>query len=415
MTGEGILFLAFTAGCVGIYYGKAWLSIYTGIIFGVAALNALLHPKWLKEITRYPEFIAIGLLFFVYVLSVFHSDNIARWARLSFDNVLYAAIPLGYYCYRHVTGIVWYRLLLIFLAVSTLSALSVMIDYALHFEEYNALYKIGKTIPTPVIHVRYSYFIALAACLSFALSYEQTKVSRTANSNSPSQSFGEQGWRIALLAGIFLTIVVHVLAVRTGLIALYGGLGLMMLFVVLRDGKWKLGILTALGIFIVFMIAYNAFPSIANKIGYVLYDLNKLKESGALAEYSDNVRITSIQHGLALWKENLITGTGIGDLRHEMHRMYAERSPNFPEESWFPPISQYVYVLTAFGLIGALLFFALLLYPLFKSPFSYVLLAIYATTLFSSIGETTIELQIGKTAFVSLLCIALLYNRQSPR
>jgi hypothetical protein len=355
------------------------------------------------------------LLFFVYVLSVFHSDNIARWARLSFDNVLYAAIPLGFYCYRQVTGIVWYRLLLIFLAVSTLSAVSVMIDYALHFEEYNALYKIGKTIPTPVIHVRYSYFIALAACLAFALSYEQTKALQKANINSPSPSFVEQRKLTAFFAGvgIFLTIVVHVLAVRTGLIALYGGLVVMMLFVVLRDRKWKLGILTALGIFVVFLIAYNAFPSIANKIGYVLYDLNKLKEEGALAEYSDNVRITSIQHGLALWNENPVTGTGIGDLRHEMQRMYAERSPNFPPESRFPPISQYVYVLTAFGLAGAALFFVLLLYPLFKSPFSYILLAIYSTTLFSSIGETTIELLVGKAAFVSLLCIALLHNRQS--
>lgn len=142
-----------------------------------------------------------------------------------------------------------------------------------------------------------------------------------------------------------------------------------------------------------------------------MYDLKMMKEQGALAEYSDNVRITSIRHGLDLVKDNLITGVGIGDLKAEMIRMYAEKTPNFPEESRFPPISQFVFILTAFGIVGAAIFFYLLLYPLFRSPFTNVMLAVYATTLFGSIGETTIELLHGKTVFVMLVCICVFYAK----
>jgi hypothetical protein len=62
--------------------------------------------------------------------------------------------------------------------------------------------------------------------------------------------------------------------------------------------------------------------------------------------------------------------------------------------------------------LGAGLFFCFLLYPLFKSRFNYALLAIYTVTLFASIGETTIELQLGKTAFIMLVCIGVLNTRE---
>lgn len=413
LTSQGILFLVFAAGCAGIFYAKALLSIFSGVIFSVAIVNFFLNRKAFRDLKQYGGFIALMCIVLVYVISGMHSDDTARWAKLTWESIPYATIPLGFFIYRNIPASTWGRLLLIYVIVSTLSAMSLMIDYLLHFEEYNALYKIGKTIPTPIIHVRYSYFMALAACIAFALAYEWItgngkRVTVRSNANTNANAGGVV---TLLVIGIFLTIVVHVLAVRTGLIALYGGITAMIVFMIFRDKRWKLGIAALIAVFLLGIIAYNAFPSIANKIGYVLYDLNKLKEEGALAEYSDNLRITSIRHGLSLLRENLITGVGIGDLKAEMIRMYTERTPNFPEESLFPPISQYVFTLTAFGIAGGLLFFSLLLYPLLRTHFCYVLLAIYAATLFSLIGETTIELHQGKTVFVALVCIAILYSK----
>ncbi|HLF64723.1 MAG TPA: O-antigen ligase family protein [Saprospiraceae bacterium] len=400
LTSEGVLFLVFATGMVGLFYAKALLSIFSGVIFGVAILNGVLDRTAFRELRAYRAFIALMCIVLLYVISGIHSDDTGRWAKLTWENILYAAIPIGFYGYRKLSSETWRRLLFMFIGISAISALSLMIDYALHFESYNALYKFGKTIPTPITHVRYSFFMALAACIAFALAYEDSE-----------QRAKNKKRRALIIMGVFLTIVVHVLAVRTGLLALYGGLVTILTFVVLRDGRWKLGIASALGVLLLVLIAYNTFPSVMNKIGYVLYDLRMLKEQGALAEYSDNVRITSIRHGLDLVKENLITGTGIGDLHTEMRRMYAEKTPGFPEESRYPPISEFIFILTAFGLVGGALFFFLLLYPLFRTPFNYVLLAIYATTLFAMIGETSIEQQLGKTLFITLVCIAVLLAR----
>jgi O-antigen ligase len=243
--------------------------------------------------------------------------------------------------------------------------------------------------------------MALAACLALSLAYDDIR-----------NAAPRLRKHVMLGSGIFLAVFVHILAVRTGLLALYGGLAVMWVFMVFREGKWRLGVISALAGFGLVLIAYNAFPSIANKLGYVMYDLRMMQEKGAQSEYSDNVRITSITHGIALLQDQPITGTGIGDIDAEMHRMYATKTPGFPIESRYPPISQYIFTLTAFGVLGAGLFFCFLLYPLFKSRFNYALLAIYTVTLFASIGETTIELQLGKTAFIMLVCIGVLNTRE---
>jgi O-antigen ligase len=397
VSGPAILYLTFTAACVGLLHARALLSIFSGILFGVALLNLLLHRNTFAEIKQYKALIALAAVFSVYIISGLHSDDLQRWWRLTWDNVLFAIIPLGFYIYRNLPTRTWRRLLMIYIGIATLSAVSVCVDYLMHFDAYNELYRIGKTIPTPVIHVRYSYFMALGACLALALAYDDIRYSGP-----------KLRKRVMLGSGIFLAVFVHVLAVRTGLLSLNGGLGIMWIGMVFREGKWRLGIISALAGFGLVLLAYNAFPSVANKLGYVIYDLKMLQEKGAQSEYSDNVRITSIKHGIALLKKQPITGTGIGDIDAEMHRMYASRTPDFPVESRYPPISQYIFTLTAFGVLGAGLFFCFLLYPLFKSPYNYALLAIYTTTLFASIGETTIELQLGKTAFVMMVCVGVL-------
>lgn len=393
VSGPGILYLAFTAGCVGLYYARALLSIYAGILFGVAVLNLLTGRDTLRDLKSYKPFIALMCVLGVYLLSGIHSEDLHRWWRLSWESILYVSIPLGFYAYRHLSPEIWPRLLMIYIGVTALTACGVLIDYAAHFEEYNTLYQYGKTIPTPITHVRYALFVAIAAVMALALWYAGRR----------------QRW--LLITGVFLCVFIHLLSVRTGLVALYGGLLLMLVFLVVRDRKWKLatGLVSAM-IFLA-VVAYHTFPTIEKKVGYMLYDLRMMREHGVQAEYSDNVRITSIRHGLHLFYEQPITGTGIGDLKAEMERVYRENTPDFPQESRYPPISQYVFLLAAFGVIGAGLIFICILYPLFASKFSYVLTGIYGAVLAAGIAEMSIELQLARTVFLSLVCIALLDSR----
>ncbi len=396
LTSHYILILLFTAMCLGVLHGRALASIFTGTIASIALIDLVLR----RRIETFPVFFAFTGVFVLYVVSGMHSDDLREWWRHVWNSLPYLLIPFGLYAWRHVNGIVWQRLLYIYIGVCVFSACTVLADYALNFEEYNALYNVGKTIPTPVIHVRYSYFIALASVLAFALWLKGTlPATRT---------------RVITAAmGVFLAVFVHILAVRTGLLAFYGGILTLILITIIHDRRWKLALAVAGMIGVMMLIAYQNFPSLTNKIAYVRYDLQMLFDRGATAEYSDNVRITSIRHGISLIKEHPVTGTGIGDLRQSMEAKYTRYNPDFPPEQRYPPISQYIYVFTAFGIAGGLLYFVFLLYPVFRGRLNYPLAAICSSTLFSCIAETTITLQLGQTAFLALACTAIMAVRQN--
>ncbi len=125
--------------------------------------------------------------------------------------------------------------------------------------------------------------------------------------------------------------------------------------------------------------------------------------------YSDNLRLTSISHGLTLIDENPMLGVGIGDIEYEMGRYYQALNPDIPLELRTPPVNQFIFSFTAFGLVGGFLFFTFLFYPLryhtqLRDEF---VLIIYGITFGSFIGDYSIELQLGKVAFVTLATLAL--------
>jgi O-antigen ligase len=281
----------------------------------------------------------------------------------------------------------------IFIAVTTFSSLLVMGSYLLHFEEYNALYKVGKTIPTPIIHVRYGYFLALGAIGATGLFMDRSVVSGR--------------WRkLIIVMGVWLVVCVHILAVRTGIFALYGGfLSLGFAYAILRRGWRPLAISIAV-IAGLFAGSIVLLPSVGNKVQYMMHDLTMLRTEGISPEYSDNLRLISIMHGMAIFVQHPLIGVGIGDVEDEMEVYYNERSPMIPQERRFPPISQYVFWLCGFGLVGTSILVGLLIYPLLRSGWqSYLLIGVYALTAFSFLAETTIQLQLGKTVFVLLVSV----------
>ena len=138
----------------------------------------------------------------------------------------------------------------------------------------------------------------------------------------------------------------------------------------------------------------------------MLHDLRMLRTEGISPQYSDNVRLISIIHGLNIFIQHPVIGVGIGDVEDEMEALYTEKTPSVPVERRFPPISQYIFWLAGLGLLGTSLLIGLLIYPLVRIGLrSYLLLGVYALTAFSFIGETTIQLQLGKTVFVLLISI----------
>ena len=380
--------------CIGVFYSGALVSIATGAMM-ITGLIGLTQKGSLDRLLLDKATLMLMGAILVYLLSGIVSEDKSQWWRMCLTNAPYLAIPLGIHAYRDPDWSLIKKCLAVFVLTAFVSSCIVFSDYLVHFGEYNEIYKSGQTIPTPIIHVRYSYFIALSICIIFGM-WMQGQITTKSE-------------RIAAgVIGTFLILFIHFLAVRTGLLALYGGLFALLLIFAIRESKWRyvLGTLTLLIGF--GFAAINLMPSLKNKIGYMKYDLKQLTEQGGLPQYSDNARITSIKHGLSVFIEHPIVGVGAGDIKMEMDKQYQLKSSNFPAHRRYLPISQYMFWLSTFGLVGTAMLMAFWGYPLFKWwRHSYVLIAVYAPTLFSFVAETTIQLQLGKTLFLFVLCLVL--------
>ncbi|MDX1408813.1 MAG: O-antigen ligase family protein [Saprospiraceae bacterium] len=398
LTSWQILYLLTAAMSVGIFYARSLVSITTGsfLAIGVLALLDRTHRSglWQRREIRY----LMGI-FLIYVVSVMVSTDHSKWLSQLNIGLPYLGIPLGLAAFYPVTRKMLTHLICIYIGATLISAGVIVVDYAGHWQEYNRMYKFGQTIPTPILHVWYSYFVALACCLGAGLLLDGAVPQRILR-------------RGLLAATVGLFVVLHLLAVRTGLFACYGGLMTVVVVHAMRNRRWRQVFAMVALILVVFTAGYWLLPSMRNKIDYMRYDLRMLVEHGALPEYSDNTRVVSYQHGLRVFAEHPVFGAGIGDVTSEIASIYLQDTPQFPADRRYLPESDYIYWLATFGLVGTVILLALVLYPLglFWRQ-SYLMVALYAVTLISSLGVTTLQLQLGKTAFLVLLCIVLQYCR----
>jgi O-antigen ligase len=393
LTHENFLYVIALALFLGIYYSRAAVSISV-VTIGLIGLFTVVQAKKRQVILKDRSLLALTAVFVVFLLSGLVSANTGVWFEHLKSNTTFLAVPFGMWAFGPFDRKTLVRLILIYIVITCFSAVAVMIDYAGHFDEYNDLYKVGKSIPTPVMHIRYSYFLALAAICSIGLLLDKLVL--------------DTRYRIATgVMAAFIVVCLHILAVRTGLLALYGGIITLGVLVVIREGKWKIAI-GALGLIVILaFLSVKLLPSAFNKLGYVMYDLNKLKQ-GVSPDYSDNVRITSIRHGLKIFRENPAIGVGVGDISDVIKEVYTTDTPMVPDDRKYDPISQFVYWLATYGLLGTILIGGLLLYPLKKyGRHSYLLWGIYTITAFSFIGETPFQWQLGKAIFLMLLTIVL--------
>ena len=393
LTHENFLYVIVLALFLGIYYSRAAVSISV-FTFGFIGLLTLVQAEKRRVILKDKSLLALTAVFLVFLLSGLVSSNTSVWLESLKSDITFVAVPFGMWAFGPFDRKTLVRLIMIFIVITCLSAVAVMIDYAGHFDAYNDLYKVGKSIPTPVMHIRYSYFLALAAICSIGLLLDNLVY--------------DTRHRIATgVMAAFIVACLHILAVRTGLLALYGGILTLGVLIIIREGKWKVGI-GALGLIVILaLLSVKLLPSAFNKLGYVMYDLNMLAK-GVSPDYSDNVRITSIRHGLKIFRENPIFGVGAGDISDVIKEVYATDTPMVPDDRKYDPISQFVYWLATYGLLGTILIGGLLLFPLkIYGRRSYMLWGIYTITAFSFIGETPFQWQLGRAIFLVLLTIVL--------
>jgi hypothetical protein len=386
---------------VGFVASRAMLSI--GMIMVIA--NGFLQSDW-KE--RLPVFksdhllVGITCLFIFPFLSGLWSNDLSSWQEIMQHMLPLLLLPFAMtiqkgFERKHFLffGLVWAGLLFI---GSLWSAFHYITDH----ENYNALYRLSKTIPTPAEndHIRFSMAIVIALLLWLKLEEWNSYTS------------GLIKWSCRIAAVWFL-VYLHLLAAKTGLIGLYLVVLPVFIWQLYHTKKKQVATISLVAAFCLPVVAYCIIPTFRTRLQYVLFEQNNWQHEKFAGNFSDVNRLASIKSGWNVFQNNWLTGVGYGDIKMETGKWYAANAPEILSSQQFLPLNQWIFSGSGAGIAAVILFTVVALSAFFikywqqnKQALAFVL---FMDLVF--LYESTINDQFG----VFLFCFFILYWNLSIR
>jgi O-antigen ligase len=392
---KAIPFLALAAAIAGMFVARAIVSI-SMIVMVIYALIFTDPRKTFTSFFKDPILVALSLIFFGYLFSSLYSteDHGYLMERLRLK-LPFLALPVAFASLnKKISQPVFYSLLYFFLIIVSATTIIVIIKYAADFKEINIAYVQGRVMDTPFNHIRYSLMVSFAIFIAYYL--------------FGLKFFLRYPWERWLIAGLgfYLMCFLHLLAVRSGLVAFYLCVVYLIFNHIFRRRQLKTALCLSTIVLVLPILAYVMLPSVKAKITYMKYDLDQLLLFRNASGFSDGGRIISIKEGMAIFKENFIFGTGVGDLKHEMSEKLKE-APEDPPDNLLPH-NQFVFVAAGTGIAGLLIFCLGIFLPLFnrKNLGNILFICFYIIVLSSFFTEATVEEQMG-TAFYLLFLLLM--------
>lgn len=348
----------------------------------------LARPAWVlaaafRQFFRKKQLLALSLLFWLPVVSGLWSDELAFWlervrVRLPFFVVPFAFANLPMLGARRLDGALCF---LVWMLV--LTCIGVGVNYIVHFQEIMQAIEQGRHVPVPRDHIRFSLTLAVGILAAGWLSVRKFRV----------RWAWERGAMWA--ATVFLFVFIHVLSVRSGLVALYAALFFTLVWFAVSTKKWLVGLALLAGLLAVPLVAVRTIPSVARKVAYMRWDWAQYGgATGGL--YSDSGRMVSLRGGWDLVQKHPLLGVGTGDLPMEMQRFVDAEFPQYSRDMKLPH-NQFIYILAATGVLGLAVslwaFYGLFFRRVYRR--AYLLASFQMVVFVSFLVEYTIETAIG--------------------
>ncbi len=345
-----------------------------------------------------PFLLLIGL-FGIILLSGFQTEDWPYWWERLRIRLPFLVLGLSGMLLPGLPERRLHAILALLLGFMAMMCVGVGVNYLLHTEDILVAMQRGHSIPVPRNHIRFSMLLAMSLLGGFEL----IRAGYTYR------------WKwerpVQVLAILFLFFMLHFLAVRTGILAFYGGAVVIGLWYAFRSRRIWAPIAVLGGFGLLVWSGYHVLPSLKSKIDYMRYDL-AMYQQGEGGHYADSGRIVSLQTGWKIFQAHPLIGIGVGNLRKEVNKVFAEDYPEFVEP--LTPHNQFLYVLAGTGIIGLVLFLYCFYGPLLfhRKEYAPLLIGFYGLVSTTFLLEHTIENSIG-TGFVTLFLLLLLL-RQRP-
>ena len=405
---------------VGLVYSRAILSVASiGLGFTILLYGQNLRLN--KNIV-----LGIALILLPVLASGFGSDDTTAWWRsvevkLSLFTIV-AGILAAEFSLKQLQQLVWWLTIVV---VS--SALYSCYVYWMNEELILKSYLVAKVMPVLMDddHIRYSWLIVLNIVLLVRIVFfkvecqaelvEANFKNTFRQGQCDKQHKGKLEQWIAALAILFLIAYLHFLAAKTGLLCLYVSIFLFVVYTITQS-KLQIGLLLILMIGFVAFIAYHSFPSLKNRVQYVLYDFSNYSKGIYTEGSSDGARVLSLKAGWDITQQHLLGGVGFGDVQTEVAHWHDMQHPSSKDYERFLPTNQLLIYSAGSGIVGLLCFsvgLLLLLQPLFSKNIFYVVLI--TVLLLPLITDDSFEGQHGVSIFALFVGLGIGVKRGGLR
>lgn len=226
-----------------------------------------------------------------------------------------------------------------------------------------------------------------------------------------------------IAALVFLFFISFLLASRNMMIILYCSIIILAIIHIVRRRLYLQGALLLAGLIVGVFLVYSIFPKTLNRFKELTVTQFRYDSRAAESHYDGtfspdqwngaNFRLAAWSCGWQLFKENPILGTGIGDKRVELNRIYRDRDFHFAIETRKNVHNNYLDILYSTGLIGLIIFliaWAILPFIRFYRNRDTLAMLIHITALFAMITEVYFDRSLGPFSFAGWLCLLLTCN-----
>lgn len=388
--------LAFGA-CIALFVGLICskflmtLAMIALLLVGLGSPN--LKQDW-KQLVARKALLVSSISFAIFLWSALLSSNQGEaLTRLRIALPL-LVLPIAFGLLPSFSKRQYQLLLMSFFYLMMLAGLGVWGYYWIHYEEVQGLLIVSKAVPTPNgDHIRFSLMLNLAIAAGIYLLqqgfYWKNSLER---------------W-FFLLGVLFLCFLLHILAVRIGLVVLYFNCALLLLYYILTKRHYLIGTLLFLTGLSLPFLAYQYIPSVRTKVDLTRHNFH-LYQAGKIGNYSDTQRLLSYQIAWEVAQQSPLVGVGIADLHDEQRKIYEQ---SYPEQRVMYPHNFFLTLYAGTGLLGLLFFSACFLFPfLYKRRYKDLFVLLFFSTIFLSfLTENTLLTAIGVAVYSLFLGMAM--------
>lgn len=380
---------------------KAITSVLSAVLIGYSIFYYLTQKS--KEVR--PKFLS---LFYIYGLlsavSLLYSSQIDTGLSKTLLKLPIFFIPLVYNAVQRNTNRwrISFELLFIWM-VNTVAILSV-INYYKNKEALDFLVLQNKPIPvmSHIYHIEFSIMLAIAIliCIYRILFYYW------------SNHYYQYLYAIAGLIGIYC---LHVMSVRTGLLSLYTGFVVLLVYYILQTKKYWILLAGVILMFSALGLGYRFSESFRNRITLTLDDINVLQTERDRNWHSVSMRVDAFNNGLAVFESNWVMGVGIGDVDTAVQSAYIAHESRLQRVNRKKPHHQFLENGIQSGFLSPILLLSVLLIPmLFRKYRNPLLVCLFIVFIVSMQFESILERQSTVMVFMLFYCHALGLSNKLP-